>query len=263
MVKFELDGKAYNTPSSWNEVEFGKFLDYLSNIAPQEPQALKDLISSHIEFLESLDEELSLLEASKQAVQSFESMWQSMESKSKLECYSYFALSVGFWCGLSSEDIHASLDRKQLEMAFWAIQTTLNVDDLKATEDFTGFSLKGEEYALPKKNMESSTVAEFAEACFFEEKMNDLNTGSWDGLLDVMVVLCRKRPSEELYAYNENRHKLRRKLFKQLKMDVVINVSFFLLKLNTLLSNNLVIYGMAQAIAQKEQQQLQTNTDGT
>ena len=108
----------------------------------------------------------------------------------------------------------------------------------------------------------SSTVAEFAEACFFEEKMNDLNTGSWDGLLDVMVVLCRKRPSEELYAYNENRHKLRRKLFKQLKMDVVINVSFFLLKLNTLLSNNLVIYGMAQAIAQKEQQQLQTNTDG-
>jgi len=77
-----------------------------------------------------------------------------------------------------------------------------------------------------------------------------LDNGQWLAMLDVMVVLCR--PSGEVYEYNENKHNQRKNWFRALKMDIVANVSFFLLKLNSTLQNNLLIYGFQVALQQKE-----------
>jgi hypothetical protein len=50
---------------------------------------------------------------------------------------------------------------------------------------------------------------------------------------------------------------MRKKQFRKLKMDIVANVSFFLLKLNSILKSNLLIYGLKQELSAKEEKKYQ------
>ncbi|MHC4316404.1 MAG: hypothetical protein ACYSW3_28510 [Planctomycetota bacterium] len=238
MVKFTLDNVEYQTPSSWHEVEFGKFLDYLSEVTPLTPEALIEVMNS---------EDLS-------------TTWSALTKKNRKKCYDFFALSVGFWCDIDAKKIKSSMNLVQLENAFWTIQIDLSLDNLTFDEEFTGFEIGKKEYLLPKKHMEGSTVVEFAEAAQFQEKQEDLENGQWLAMLDVMVVLCR--PKGEVYEYIEQRHNVRKKQFRKLKMDIVANVSFFLLKLNSILKTNLLIYGLGQELSAKEQRKYQKTMDG-
>ncbi len=108
--------------------------------------------------------------------------------------------------------------------------------------------------------MEGATVAEFAEAAQFEENVGELMTGRWEAMLDVMVVLCR--PKGEKYNYEKAKHNIRRKMFRTLTMDIVINVAFFLHRLNDILKNNLLIYSLQTHLEEKELQRLEKLTVG-
>ena len=230
MVSFELNGKKYSSPKSWGNITFEKFLKYLSDIAPKTPEILKELFEA-----ENLAE-----------------TWNGYTDKDKLICYKFFALSVGFWCGLPAEEIKESMNIEQLESAFFTIE--IDLANMQNDDTFTGFEIKGKRYVLPAENMEGSTVSEFAEASQFQENFSEVEGGEWLSMLDVMVVLCR--PEGEKYSYDKNTHNLRKKLFKGLSMDKVINTAFFLLRLNKELKNNLLIYSMLQAIAPKQEKQL-------
>jgi hypothetical protein len=254
VIKFKLNNKEYQTPSSWKEITFQKFLDYLSEVATNEPEALKEFISDYVAFIEKTSEgKEELTEQDNLAcAEYFEKTWEAMKPKDKKSCYDYFALSVGFWCGLDKDLIKDSMNRIQLESSFWAIQATLDLENLKPDETFTGFAIKGVEYTLPKKHMEDSTVSEFAETAQFQEHMQEVENGRWLSMLDVLAVLCRKRPEEEPYRYDRNRHELRKKLFRQLNVWQVMQVCFFLNRLNNILKTNLLIYGLKQMKKQKE-----------
>ena len=167
-------------------------------------------------------------------------------------------MSVGFWCGLPAEEIKESMNIEQLESAFFTIE--IDLANMQNDDTFTGFEIKGKRYILPAENMEGSTVSEFAEASQFQENLSEVEGGEWLSMLDVMVVLCR--PEGEKYSYDKNRHELRKKLFKGLSMDKVINSAFFLLRQNVELQNNLLIYSMLQEIAQKQEKQLKRHTVG-
>ena len=236
MVSFELNGKKYSSPKGWENITFEKFLKYLSDIAPKTPEILKELFES-----ENLAE-----------------TWNGYTDKYKLICYDFFALSVGFWCGLPAEEIKESMNIEQLESAFFTIE--IDLANMQNDDTFTGFEIKGKRYVLPAENMEGSTVSEFAEASQFQENFSEVEGGEWLSMLDVMVVLCR--PEGEKYSYDKNTHNLRKKLFKKLSMDKVINTAFFLLRLNVELKNNLLIYSMLQEIAVKQEKQLKKLTVG-
>ena len=236
MVSFELNGKKYSSPKDWQNITFEKFLKYLSDIAPKTPEKLKELFES-----ENLAE-----------------TWNGYTDKDKLICYGFFALSVGFWCGLPAEEIKESMNIEQLESAFFTIE--IDLANMQNDDTFTGFEIKGKRYVLPAENMEGSTVSEFAEASQFQENFAEVEGGEWLSMLDVMVVLCR--PEGEKYSYDKNRHELRKKLFKGLSMDKVINSAFFLLRLNEELKHNLLIYSMLQEIAVKQEKQLKRLTVG-
>ena len=120
--------------------------------------------------------------------------------------------------------------------------------------------INGKEYILPAQHMEGSTVSEFAEAAQFQENFQEVENGAWLSMLDVVAVLCR--PPGEKYSYDKRRHEARKKLFKKLSMDKIINVSFFLLRLNKELHNNLLIYSLHQQILQKQEKQLKKHTAG-
>ena len=238
MVSFEFKGEQYKTPDGWKDVTFGKFLDYLSEVATEVPEELKALYS-HEDTI---------------------AYWNDIPAKEKRVIYDFFALSVGFWCGLDVDDIKNHLNLEQLEQAFFAIEHDLNIEQEKEDEDFCGFDIDGKEWLLPKRHMIGSTVAEFSEAAQFEENVNELEGGSWAAMQDVMVVLCR--PKNEPYSYDEKRHNIRKKMFKKLTMDKIIQVAFFLHRRNKELNHNLLIYSLMDQVEEKEQKQLEKHTDG-
>jgi hypothetical protein len=259
MISFELNGKSYSAPKDWTEISFSKFLQYLEEVSSEVPKPLKEFFEEREEIIQAITEEKYTEEEIAELSQNVEKIWEDLSNDKKLECYNYFALCVGFWCGLDAKTIQDSMNLEELESAFWAIE--LGLSNMSYDESFTGFEIGGIEYLLPTKHMEGSTVAEFAEASQFQENMEGVTNGEWSSMLDVMVVLCR--PKDEKYSYEKKNHEIRKKIFKKLTMDNVINVAFFLLNLNITLSHNLLIYSLQEWVAQKEVKQLQTIMDGS
>jgi hypothetical protein len=238
MVKFTLNDIEYKTPGSWSEIKFGKFLSYLETILSEMPKALQDIYQS-----ENMVED-----------------WANLSAKQKAKCYHYFAKSVGFWCGIDANIIKKSMLLEELEAAYWAIDIDLNLDNVQIDEDFTGFRIGNTEYLLPQKHMEGSTVLEFTESAQFELNMAEVKNGNWLALLDVMTVICR--PQGEVYEYTKQRNEIRKKAFRELTMDIILNVSFFLLRLNDTLKNTLLIYSLLQHKQQIEKSKLARHTAG-
>lgn len=261
MITLEFQNETRSI-EGWKDITFGKFLDYLSEIVPQQPEPLKDFIKNHIDFIGEIDEALSEEKKNELASNNFSRSWQDIPPKKKLECYKYFALSIGFWFDVAPADIEDSLNKDELFRLFWSLQSLLDLENAKQDEDFVGFELNKKFFSLPKKHMQGATVSEFSEAAQFQEEMEEVENGRWFGLLDAAVVLCRPRPQEEPYRYDENRHKLRKKQFKNLSMDIIINIGFFLNRQKQQLANNLKIYGLGHLNDLKEVQKLNKLTDG-
>ena len=238
MVKFELEGHEYKTPDGWHEVKFSKFLQFLEEIQPLCPKALLKAYES----------------------ENIELYWGAMSNRNKARCYQYFAKAVGFWVGLPYEIIQKDLSIEQLEAAYWAIEVDLSLENSQINEDFTGFTLGDKEYLLPQRHMVGSTVLEFTESAHFEQQMEDVKNGKWLALLDIMAVLCR--PKGEVYNYEKGHHEMRKNIFKNVTMDIVLNVSFFLFRLNEALNKDLMIYSLLMLHRRNSQKQYQKNMDG-
>lgn len=238
MISFELEGHRYKTPDGWHDIKFSKFLQFLEEIQPLCPKVL-----------------LKVYEA-----ENMDSYWGSMPNRNKAKCYQYFAKVVGFWCGLPAEIIMQTMDKEQLAAAYWAIEVDLSIENSQVNEDFTGFTIGNKEYLLPHRHMLGSTVIEFTEAAHFEQQMDDIENGKWLALLDIMAVICR--PKGEVYNYEKGHHEMRKNIFKNLTMDIVLNVSFFLFRLNEALNQDLMIYSLIMFSKRNKQEPYQKSMGG-
>lgn len=255
-IKFKIDDTLHTSPTSWGAVPFSRFLQYFEDVAPNEPQQLIDFMQEYYKQIGELEEE----QREEKALRVFTELWDSVEWRKKVVIYGFMALEVGFWCNADPKLILNDLDPKELESAFWALQVQMNPDNATVDENYTGFEVKGVEYLLPKKHMVGSTVDEYADASYFQEKMNEYTGGNWGAMLDVMTVICR--PKGETYNDDETFRNKRKELFKDLPMSDVINVAFFLHRLNETLSNNLVIYTMQQELQASKRKSLTSVTGG-
>lgn len=258
-IKFTIDDKLHASPESWRSVKFGKYLDYSEKVGKHEPYELTSFIKDYHELVKDLEKTLTQEEREAEGLRLFHKLWSGMEWRDIAICHHFFALDVAFWCDVDQETI-MQLDCKDLESAYWALQVQMNPDNATIDKDYTGFALNSVEYVLPKKHMVGSTVDEFADAAYFQEEMQNVKGGNWAAMLNVMTVICR--PKSEKYNDNEAFREKRKELFKELPMSDVINVAFFLLRLNDTLSNNLVIYTAAQEVQQQRQRLLASGTDG-
>ena len=261
MISFFIDDKLHKSPESWSNIKVSKFLGYLDEVLPKEPQALKDFIKKHYENIAEIDKELSEEKIEKQANELFKSEWDNMPTNRKLDCYKYFSIDVGYWCDCDSKLILRELDKDILFGAYWALQFELNPDNAEIDEEFVGFTIGKVNYFVREKHMTKSTVLEFAESAQFEENMSEVMGGKWKAMLDIMAVLCR--PKGEDYSYEESKFELRKQLFRNnLYMDSMINVGFFLQRLNRIFKTNLAIYMLGEELSRKERKILEIDMDG-
>ena len=259
-IYFLIDDVKHEAPKSWQDVTFDYFLKYFDEIAPHEPDVLKEFIKAHGESIFALSEKLTQEQKEQEAQRLFLERWNDLSSQQQIECYNFFALDVAFWCGVSAAQIKEGLDKDTLFAAYWALQYQMNPDNAEVNEEYTGFELKGVEYLVPSKHMIGSTVEEFSSAAQYQEDMNHLKAGNWRSMLDVMTVLCR--PKGELYNSDKLFTATRKNLFRTLPMTDVINVAFFLLKLNEQLKITLAIYTTQQELSRMQPKSSVIATDG-
>lgn len=259
-IKITIDGTVHSSPNSWQDVSTKRFLRYFKEVGNKEPQQLKDFVEAHMVAISELDEELTQTEREEQAIKLFADRWEDMEWRKKSACYSFFALDVGYWCGVDAKLIQSSVHRDSIFNAYWALQSQMNPNNASIDKDYTGFEIKGIEYLVPKEHMQDSTVEEFADSAYFQEQAQRVKGGDWLAVLDVMTVLCR--PKGEKYNDNEAFREARKELFKELSMSHVINVAFFLQRLNSSLSQTLAIYTVSEEVKAQKQSILMSGTDG-
>lgn len=222
MVSFTLNEKTYVTPSGWHEVTVKQFIKYIDTVQKFQPEALTQVMES----------------------EDIEQAYSELQGQDKVDVLEYFAKCLSFWTGAPFKDIQ-EMSVSQLEQAFWTIEVDFaNVD---YQEDFCGFNIEGVEYLLPKRHMIESTLGEFVEAAQFQDALAHIEGGEWKALLDVMCVLCR--PVDEVY--DNKRNIGRKRIFEKVTMDVVLNVSFFLFRLNLIFKHNFQIFLIKQALNQQ------------
>ena len=260
MVRFQINDTHYETPDGWDKITFGKFLKSLDKIEPQRPEALTSFMDNHFEAIGKIKDSLSKAAKEYEAVRLFEKRWSDMIPTDKLICYKFFEITIAYWCDVDIALLHEAMNREQLEQTYWVLEYEMNPNNAKPSKDFAGFEINGIEYLPPKKHMEGSTVVEFAESAYFQESMQKVAGGNWIAMGDVMVVLCR--PKGEAYEYDEQKHNRRKALFMGLTMDKVIDVAFFLLKLNDTLNDNLLIYTLEVEKQRKEVRLLENDMGG-
>ena len=259
-IRFQIDDTTHTSPTSWGAVPFSRYLQYFEDVAPHEPQQLKDFIQGHHEAIAELDEGLTQEQREAEALRLFSEAWEAMDWRDNLICFDFFALDVSFWFNVEDKRILAGLSIEDLEAAYWALQVQMNPDNANVNKDYTGFEIKGVEYLVPSKHMVGSTVEEYADASYFQESMDSYKGGNWGAMLDVMTVLCR--PKGETYNDNEAFRNKRKELFKDLPMSDIINVAFFLLRLSETLRTNLAIYTTQQEVQALQPKSSITATDG-
>jgi hypothetical protein len=256
---FKILDESYKTPN-WDTILFSRYFEYLDDVEPIRPKELDKFLSDHYEELGTLDDKLIDSERENLAVLMFKARWAAMPSANKFKCYEFFCIDVGFWCGIEPSIIQEAMDLEQLQQTFWLLQYEMNPANAEINEEFTGFEVGGVEYLLPAKHMTESTVLEFSESAQFQARMKDVENGEYKAMVDVMCVLCR--PKGEKYSYSKLRHNIRTKAFLSTTMDNVINTAFFLLRLNDILRNNLLIYTLMGEKEKLEAKSLKTHTDG-
>ena len=83
MVRFEINEKKYQTPEGWDKIKLWKFLEFLTKIEIQRPQALTSFMTNHYEAIGKIKDNLSDAAREYEAVQLFEKRWSRM---AKLAC---------------------------------------------------------------------------------------------------------------------------------------------------------------------------------
>jgi len=91
-----------------------------------------------------------------------------------------------------------------------------------------GFVFEGEKYYFPLDNMSGNTFQDYIEATQIEMNIESMTNGNYDILPQQMAILCRKEGEE----YDEEIIKEKTEKFRKLKMDLVLEFSFFLAKQN-------------------------------
>jgi len=93
------------------------------------------------------------------------------------------------------------------------------------------FEIKGKTYHFPEIKMEHSTFEDYIEASQLELTNKNLKAGKYAVIGEQMAILCRERGE----MFDEQKIQKKKKIFENLKMDIVWDFVFFLNKqINTL-----------------------------
>lgn len=235
-VSFRIpgDSSVYWCPVSAESVVLGKFVEAWKYQKEKMPESMRKLVKVRGEDERRLAlKEIDDVEYSHKHVP-------------------YMAGFVSLMCGISVDKIingHAGFKGmavNDLEILFGNCSRSVSVFNID--EDFKSFEFEGVEYLLPEKFMEKSTVIEYMEAAQYQAYYSKLEGGMWEALSFVIAIICRP----EGVKYDEGQVLINGEAFKNLSLEVAMNVSFFLMRLSRKLGKDFLFFSLAQALGQSK-----------
>jgi hypothetical protein len=218
MIQFDINGQAYQAPTCWEDVTLAKWLDFVENILPIEPECMQG--------------EQDAKFTSKQYA---------------AEVLPYVADYVSFWTG-APRPILMQSKIEQLEKLYLSIAYSLV--PFSADADTPILEHDGQMWHLPRKAFEGATVQDFIEAAQYQDFAEKLGLGQWGVLPKMMCILVRKSATEpyspELLEREAD--------FLQWPMDKCLQVSFFLLRLGATYLQDFQFWQSAQTLSQLKQE---------
>jgi len=100
------------------------------------------------------------------------------------------------------------------------------------------FEFEDEIYYFPKDNMKDNTFGDYIESTQLDMNEKAMTNGHYDVLPEQMAILCRRLGEE----YDEDEVAKKIEKFKNLKMDIIMEFSFFLTKQSQVLGKVLEMY---------------------
>jgi hypothetical protein len=233
MIIFEIQGFNYQYPETAKDFSLQKWVDYLKEIKPLQPEYLQEIYSA-----ETVEEKIRLFDEMPVAVRVG-------------EFHPFICNEVAFWSG-----VNYSLLRKCNISTVETIWSNIQMAMVVEPEEFIGFEVDDETYYLPEKFMTDSTIEDYAESCAYEEAMNKVEQGEFEALPYVLAVLARKKKEGKKEGFDDYSIDLRAKLFrKKTSLHTLMQSAFFLQKLNSRLLQNSQIFMMATMISKLKQVQ--------
>tara|TARA_R110000822_G_scaffold69179_1_gene168144 strand:+ start:249 stop:944 length:696 start_codon:yes stop_codon:yes gene_type:complete len=158
-------------------------------------------------------------------------------SNNKLEDFQNIQLNkelFGYMTGLDKEDMNnVSLD---------SVTEVISVLDV-LMEDYkpkglTSFDYDNQTYYFPSEFLKQNTYGDYIESTQLDMYIDSMKHGRFDVLPEQMAILCRRLDEK----YDDDIIPEKTENFKNLKMDIVWEFSFFLTQQNTKLAKLLSMY---------------------
>jgi len=149
--------------------------------------------------------------------------------------------------GLSPKDVD-KLDYTQCQQVVDVFNNMLDGDKFESEWGSHEFTHNGETYYFPQPDFKTMTFGEYATLKQYEQVLSKDNDKRFDFIPEQIALCCRKKDEEkESYDLGE-----RAKLFKDITMDVVMRLTFFLHKRIETLQHLTQIYSKETKTVQQE-----------
>lgn len=239
-MRVKVNGQYYNLPTAAEDITLRTFIEWTETEEREMPDELRTIIQEG-------DEQKKRLKAGRLPKRTY-----------IRKLVPYYARVVSIVSGIPENLL---LGDKQHEGApvmvidAWYWQTVNALANFEHTPGLDRWKIDGQWWVLPAGHMEKATFGEFAEAAQYEEYAADVAGGNWAKMPYVMAVLLRPE-GEKFNPYTfDDMVEQRAEIMRGLTMDVVYQVSFFLLRRNETLKVDSLIYTLARLLATYRQGQ--------
>mgnify|MGYP003648192011 CR=1 FL=1 len=156
-------------------------------------------------------------------------------------------MTLSYWCGMvtiiKSHFYMTGLDKEDMNnVSLDSVTEVISVLDV-LMEDYkpkglTSFDYDNQTYYFPSEFLKQNTYGDYIESTQLDMYIDSMKHGRFDVLPEQMAILCRRLDEK----YDDDIIPEKTENFKNLKMDIVWEFSFFLTQQNTKLAKLLSMY---------------------
>lgn len=240
MKAIKINGQPYSLPTTVQDITLATFIRWTETEETEMPIELRAIVTE-------TDPEKKRLKASRLPKRTY-----------IRKLVPYYAKIISIVSGIPETVLlgdrqHEGAPVMVLDEWYW--QTVNALAQFEYEPGRNTFLIDEQRWSLPAEHMAKSTFGEFAEAAQYEEFSADVAGGNWAKMPYVMAVLLRPE-GEEFNPYTfDNIVEERAEIMRGLTMDLVYQVSFFLLERNEKLRADSLIYSIARLLATYRQAQ--------
>lgn len=235
-LKVNINGQPYSVPIFASDITLDKFIQLVELEAAFMPKELQQMIE------ESDDEQ-----------RKFKSARFPKRTYAR-KIVPYYAKALSTVTGIPENILlgdrkHEGAPVALIETWYWQMINALA--NFNSDPERTAFDIDGQRWTLPSEHMQNSTFGEFAEAAQYEEYQADVAAGNWGKMPHVMAILLKPEGEEyDPYKFgNDEFVEDRAEIMRRQTMDLVYQVSFFLLKRSESLRTDSLIYTISRLLA--------------